>query len=223
MRIVIAGATRLGVVAAQQMIDSGHDVVLIDQDPAVLERLADQFDCGMLRGDATLPSTLRDAAGDGADVLLALTNSDEDNILAALVARSVGYERVVPQIVETELTAICEEMALKEFITPHATIARSLVESIEGGKAPEREAPLAGTFSLTGYDTGSAMIGRRVGDLDLDGDARVVAVTRGEVDRFAEPDLTIQEGDRLAILCSRNEVQAIHDGLDRQREQEGDE
>ncbi|MEM9013098.1 MAG: NAD-binding protein [Pseudomonadota bacterium] len=221
MRVVIAGATRLATVVVRQLIEDKHDVVVIDKDKAALERLGDTYDCGMIQGDATLPSTLRDAAGDEADILLALTNSDEDNILAALVGRSIGYQRVIPQIVETELTAVCEELALGEFLTPHATIARDLVASIDEGHAPEREAPLAGNFALTGYEVEGRLAGTRLGDLDL-ADGRVVAVTSEQTDSFADPDMTLEAGMRLTILADRKSFKKILATLSDADEEEGD-
>ena len=59
MRIVIAGATKLGATLAARLVDAKADVVLIDKDEAALDMLADTLDCGLIHGDATLPSVLR--------------------------------------------------------------------------------------------------------------------------------------------------------------------
>ena len=110
MHITILGASRFGVATVQHLIDEGHEVVLIDSDRSRLDNLADELDCGMVCGDGTLPSTLRDAYGDGSDALVALTNEDDVNILAAVVGRAIGFGRVIPQIVRPELLTVVEEL-----------------------------------------------------------------------------------------------------------------
>src|SRR6056297_1223442 len=99
MRIVIVGASALGEAAARKLIDGEHDVVMVDPDRRRLEEMAESHDLGVIHGDGTLPSVLREAGGENFDALLALTESDEANILCAMVGRSVGYEKVVPKIV----------------------------------------------------------------------------------------------------------------------------
>jgi trk system potassium uptake protein TrkA len=97
---------------AHQLVEDGHEVVLIDIDRDRLDELADGLDCAMNRGDGTLPSPLRDAYGDGSDALVALTNVDDVNIVATMVGRAVGFDRVIPQTVRSELLSVVEELDL---------------------------------------------------------------------------------------------------------------
>lgn len=80
MRIIILGASRFGRAIAEQLIDAEHEVIVIDKSRDRLERLADQLDCGMLEGDGTMPTTLREVFRDENDVFVAVTNASEDNI-----------------------------------------------------------------------------------------------------------------------------------------------
>ena len=88
MHITILGASRFGVATVRNLIEQGHEVVLIDIDRDRIDELADGLDCAMICGDGTLPSTLRDAFGDGSDALVALTNEDDVNILASATSAS---------------------------------------------------------------------------------------------------------------------------------------
>lgn len=203
MRIVIVGATRLGATLAGRLIEGGTEVVLVDKDGAALDRVADKLDCGMITGDATLPSTLREAAGDQPDVLVALTHSDEDNILCAVVGRSVGFGRVIPQIAEIELAAICEELELSDFITPDETIAASLIASIEDGSSPMRASPLCGDMTLAAYETAGDLAGREATEIAPVSGVRLVAVSRDGSDMFPEEAGALKEGDSLVILLQR--------------------
>lgn len=133
MRIIVVGASRFGVATLRQLIDSGHEAILVERRRDRLDEVSDEIECGFIHGDGTLPSILREAIGDGADVLMMLTNHEEANILGATVGRSIGIKRVVVQIIRTQLLPICEELGLEEVVTPHETVARSIVASIEDG------------------------------------------------------------------------------------------
>lgn len=127
MRILIVGASRIGVAVAQNLIPDNHSVVLIDQDKEKLDRLSETMDCGMVVGDGTSPAIIREAMADeDVDVLLALSNQDQDNILAALVGRSLGIERTIPQITNPELKHLCEELGLEEQFHPEEVVANQL-------------------------------------------------------------------------------------------------
>ena len=202
MRIVIVGASRFGIATAEQLGEAGHEVVLVDADGEKLERLAETLDCGMLEGDGSLPSVQRDAYGDGADALLALTNVDDVNILAALVGRSVGFPRVVPQIVRRQLLAVCEELGLENLITPHATVARAIVRSLEEGRSSALDLRTHSGFDVLGYRVGADQDGCTVGELKLPAGARAIAVTREEENILLTETTQLAEGDTLIAAVS---------------------
>ena len=208
MRIVVAGASPLGRATAKKMIDAKKDVVLIDRDRDKLDELSDSLDCGLVHGDCTLPSTLREAGGDDPQVLFALTNSDEDNILSAVVGRSIGFQRVVPQIIKPELCAICEELELKDVITPHETVAASLVDAIDDAKNPDHASSLTGDLRLAEYTISGRLEGKTIDELD-DLSAYVIAVRRGDVEQMRGEAGVLQAQDTLILITRRDGSQEI--------------
>lgn len=202
MRIVIVGASRFGIATAEQLVDGGHEVVMVDQDGDRLAELSEDLDIGFLEGDGSLPSVLRNARGDGADALILLTNVDDVNILAALVGKSVGYPKVVPQIVRRQLLAVCAELGLDNLITPHATVARSIVRTLESRHDAALDLRARRGFDVLGYRVGAACDGKRVDGIDLPEETRVIALTRNEADRLVDPDTVLQEGDLLIVAVA---------------------
>lgn len=209
MRIVIVGASRFGVATAEQLADAGHEVVMVDRDGARLAELSEDLDIGLLEGDGSLPSVLRDAMGDGADALILLTNVDDVNILAALVGKSVGYPRVVPQIVRRQLLAVCEELGLENLITPHATVARSIVRTLESRHDAALDLRARRGFDVLGYRVGAAHAGQRIDALDLPAEARVIALTRQEEDRLVDPGTELEAGDQLIVAVAAEAQQRM--------------
>ncbi len=224
MRIVIVGASALGEAAARKLIDGEHDVVMVDPDRRRLEEMAESHDLGVIHGDGTLPSVLREAGGENFDALLALTESDEANILCAMVGRSVGYEKVVPKIVNPELRPICDELELADMITPHETVAADLQDRLEGRRAGggSGDPHLSGELRLVSHLVSGALAGRRADELDFGRSARLVAVERGEETVIPRDDATFEEADTLVFVVRREEVEAVNDRLKEEDRENGD-
>ncbi len=128
MRVVIIGASSLAVVTAKLMRERGEEVVIIEHDKDHIDALSEELDCGFLHGDGSKPAILREADPKGTDVLFALTDNDQANILASLVGRSLGFKRVVTKIQDAEFEHICKELGLEDIIVPSRTIGRFLAE-----------------------------------------------------------------------------------------------
>lgn len=211
MRLVIVGASRFGIAAARQAQEAGHSVVIVDHDREALEALEDGLDCGRLHGDGALPGVLRDAYGDGADALLLLTNSDDVNILAALVGRSVGFERVIVQIIRPELAHVCAELGLDDRITPFTTVASSIMDmlDVEDDAQPE----IVGAERII-LDVAARLAGERLGDVSLPRGARIAAALRRSSDDWLGDDDTLEEGDRLILYARPDIRQEVIDAVD---------
>lgn len=206
MHISVLGASRFGVATVKHLIDTGHEVVLIDIDRARLDELSDGLDCAMICGDGTLPSTLRDAYGDGSDALVALTNEDDVNILAAMVGRSIGYERVIPQIVRTELLSVVDELDLGDAITPHESLARSIVSGLTQHSEVDTDLALHRELRIVSHFIPEKFDGKTVGDLDLGDNIRPVAHAGEDRETFADEDEKLAKGDRLILVAASDKT-----------------
>jgi trk system potassium uptake protein TrkA len=201
VRIVIIGTSRIARVTAEILLAKNHEVVIVDTDRERLEHLGEQLDCGLIEGDGVSPPTLREAAGESPDVLLALTQHDQTNILAVLLGRSIGFARVIPQIVQAELNPVCHELGIEDTIAPHETMGRHLADTVLGEE----------TISVTALnDHGARLMAvpvkaegpRCIADLELPDHARAICVLHG--DGFALPEETVEldDGDRIIVLTN---------------------
>lgn len=209
MRVTILGASRFAVATIRRLIDTGHEVILIEQNRERIDELAESLDCGMIHGDGTLPSTLEEAFGDGADAFIALTNTDNVNILAAAVARSIGYPRVVTQLTRTELQPIIDQLGLGETITPHETVAISLVEALEHDDQVSTVGVLKNELRLALVVVPESFDERPFSDLDLPDSARGIARVRDDEETELSGDDIIKPNDELLLLVSARD----HDQL----------
>ena len=127
MRLVFLGATILAVKTARALIEEGHEVVIIERDADRIKELSEMLDCAFLNGDGSKPDMLKEADPARTDILYCVTNHDQTNIIASLIARSLSIPRVVTMSEDEEFLPICEELGLKDTIIPVRTVSRHLV------------------------------------------------------------------------------------------------
>lgn len=95
MRILIVGAGEVGFNIAARLVDEGHDVMIVDRDEDRLNRATDTLDVQGLRGHGARPNILEEAGIAQADMLVAVTNTDEVNMVACLIAAILGRSDII--------------------------------------------------------------------------------------------------------------------------------
>jgi trk system potassium uptake protein TrkA len=208
MRLVFVGAGPLTVATARLLIHRGHDLVIVEQDQAVIDALQDALDCGFLHGDGSKPAILREADPEGADMLLCLTGNDQTNIIASLVGRSLGFPRVVTKIEDREFEHICVELGLEDTIVPDGTIARYLADMAEGLDILELSAMLKHGARVLSFIVHEPQQGR-IDELNLPDQTRVICLYRNERLLLADPDTRLKTGDEVLILTHRDHAQTL--------------
>ena len=81
MNIIIAGSGRVGLTLARQLAAEGHDLTIIDEDFSILESCMERFDVGAVHGNCASLEVLEQAGVNDAELLIAITNADEVNLL----------------------------------------------------------------------------------------------------------------------------------------------
>lgn len=126
MRVTILGASTLGMMTAAELAEQKHDVVIIEQDPALIEEASAHVDCAFIKGDGSKPDIVKEAKPEATDIFYGITNHDQTNIIACLVAKSLGVRRVVTLIEDSEFLPICNELGLTDTFIPVSTLSRQL-------------------------------------------------------------------------------------------------
>jgi trk/ktr system potassium uptake protein len=132
LRIVFIGAGTLTRATTKRLLSEGHEVVIVEKDAEVIEELSDEYDCSFVHGDGSRPSILADIDPRSTDCLFCVASDDTANILAAVVARSMDFAKVVVRIENEELLPICKQLRLEHVIVPDQRVARELIAFAEG-------------------------------------------------------------------------------------------
>ncbi|MGK2852399.1 MAG: potassium channel family protein [Candidatus Limnocylindrales bacterium] len=143
MKIVIVGCGRVGAAAAEHWDRAGHDVVILDLETRAFERLPSSFSGTAIRGDGTDEDVLRRAGVEGADILLALTEGDNRNIMSAqLASEALQIGQVVAKIndplratayAELGIATVCRTGLMLDAISSHLALP---VTGLAGMLAP---------------------------------------------------------------------------------------
>jgi len=199
MRIVFSGAGPMAVITSQSLTKQEHEVIIIEVDKDKIDRLSDELDCSFVHGDASKPAILSQVNPSDCDFLFCLTNSDQVNIITALLGRSMGFKRVVPSIEDDELQQLCSELELEDTIIPVRTMSQYLENMVRGLDNVELSTFLKHgarffTFVAGKKDT------RKISELDLPEKAEVVFYYRDDQLCFADEETCFQKDDEVVIL-----------------------
>lgn len=213
MRVAIAGAGNVGQFVAADLRAAGHDVVLIERDEDVVRGGDDLTEQGITWyvGDACEVTSLRGANLSNADVVVAATGDDEDNLVVSLLAKQ---EFAVPRVIArvnhpgntwlfTEAWGVDVPVSTPQIVTAlveEAVTVGSLVRlfHLEGGQVRLVEVTLAAD---------SPAVGRHIADLAVDRDVTFVAIVRGERVVHPRGETVLAAGDEvLALVTAETEI-----------------
>jgi trk system potassium uptake protein len=213
MKVAIAGAGNVGTYIAEDLHAAHHDVLLIDSNLSLVNRLRPSLDVGWFVGDACEVNSLHAAGLEGADVMVAATGDDEDNLVISLLAKQeFAVPRVVARVNHPKNQWLFNETwgVDVSVSTPHllsalveeAVSVGSLVRLLqfEGGQARLVEVTLADT---------SPAAGKNIATLDVPRDATVVAVVRDAHVVVPRGDTIVNVGDEVLVLVTPDSEEAV--------------
>ena len=223
MHVIIVGAGEVGWYLAQRLGAEGNDVVIVEQNEVVAAAIGAELDVQVVVGNAIAPSTLRRAGVEEADLLAGVTQNDEVNLLASLLAKEFGVDQTVVRIQTDELRGplgerLIETMRADVVIDPDADTADEIMElahlsgadevyPMSGGELVVLGAMVGESSQFVGHDLGA--IGR---SFEPDWKFLFGALTRDGETVIPRGDQVIEAGDHVRILttrAARGEIMAL--------------
>ena len=214
-RVVIAGGGNIGFRLASELEDK-NQVKLIERDQKRARRVSEQLkNTTVLHGDAADEDLLLEENIDSADVFAALTNSEEANILSAMLAKRLGARKVMALINKPAYAELIESGSIDIAIAPQTVTISSLLAHVRHGDVVRvhslrRGAAEALEVVVHGDADNSKVIGRRIEEIALPEGTTLGAVVRGEDVIIAHHDITVQPDDHLILfLTDRRHLEAV--------------
>lgn len=211
MHVVVVGCGRVGSGLAATLVGQGHTVAVIDRKATAFRRLPEGFTGDTIVGVGFDRTRLIAAGIERADALAAVTNGDNSNILIARTAREFfNVERVVARIYDQRRAAIYERLGISTVATVGWAIERVLRRIEPESTGVEWVDPSA-KVCLVERVVPASWAGHPLVGIEVDGVARVVALTRLGVAQLISPALLAQEGDVVFVAAAGDRI----DELDR--------
>jgi len=220
MKIIILGAGQVGASVAANLASEANDITVVDEDAATLQELQSRLDIRTVMGHASHPETLAHAGADDADMIIAVTNSDETNMIACQVAYTLFHTptkiarvRSVEYLNHMRLFAQ-EALPVDVLISPEQLVTDYIQRLIENPGALQVLDFAGGRVQLVAVHAyyGGPLVGHELRDLKehMPGiDARVASVFRQGKPITPEGDTIIEADDEVFFIAAHKHIRAV--------------
>lgn len=220
MKIIILGAGQVGSSVAERLVSEANDITVVDIDGAKLKHLQDRLDLRTVQGNASHPSVLKAAGGADADMLLAVTQVDEINMVACKLAASLfniptkiariraGDYFNYPEIFAAEGFAIDFTISPEQVLTDYIGKLIELPEALQVLDFAEGKVRLV---AVRAYH-GGPLVGRELKNLRKNMphvDTRVAAIFRRDRPIIPEGQTVIEAGDEIFFITARGNSRSV--------------
>ena len=220
MKIVILGAGQVGGSVAESLVSEENDITVVDLDAQRLRALQDRLDLRTVNGSAGHPSVLKEAGIEDADLLIAVTQSDDTNLVACRLgtlnrdaARRIARLRATDYLANEQVLgeqgfdidlAICPEQVLTDYIVKLVEFPEALqVLHFAGGRVS--------LVAVRAY-AGGPLVGRPLKDLRVHMpsiDTRVVAIFRGDRSIVPDGNTVVEADDEVFCIAASAHIRHV--------------
>ena len=220
MKILILGAGQVGASVAEALSSEANDITVIDQNREALAALADRLDVRTVAGNAAYPAVLREAGIEDTDMLVAVTQSDQTNLVACKIARSLFNvsTRIArlrsPDLLEPELLSN-DNFAVDYAICPEQDITDYITKLIEFPEALQVLEFAGGKVTLVGVRAkpDGLLVGKPISTmrehLPPSVDARIAAIFREHQPLDPDGHTIIEPGDEVFLLADSHHIRPV--------------
>ncbi len=217
MNIIVVGCGKVGEALTHFLLEEGNDITVIDTDKDKVQAISERFDVMGIVGNGATRTILREANIDDADLLIAVTGSDELNLLCCLIAKKAGDCRTIARVrspqYSQEASYIKDELGLAMVINPEWQAAREIARVLRFPWAIKVDTFSRGRVELFKFrlPEGSSLAGKKVKDIvsTLHCDVMVCTIERNNEAYIANGDFVFQERDVISAIAEPKNAEAF--------------
>ena len=212
MNVLVIGCGKVGDFLARTLREHGHHPTLIEADRERAKRSANELDMVVYCGDGTSIDMLETAGCADTDALIAVTGSDQNNLVACQLAKRLFHvKRTVARVNNPKNTQVLKRLGVDIALSSTDVLARLIEREVDSavirqivplnqGEASINEIDLPDNYPLDGV---------RLQDLSLPEESILVSITRGDKMIIPRGKTQLHSGDRIILLCHNRELHQL--------------
>jgi len=218
MNIIIAGCGKIGTTIISSLVEEGHNIVVIDNDPSVITEITNIYDVMGISGNCVDSDILNEAGVENAELFISVADSDELNMLSCFIAKNLGAKYTVarirnPEYNDKSLGFMKKHLQLSMAINPEHLAAQELFNILKFPSAVKIE-----TFSRRYLEMiqiklkeDSFLDGIKLSDIRTKFDARILVccIQRGDEVFIPNGNFVLKSGDKIGIMATHSEFQKL--------------
>ncbi len=216
MFVIVVGGGKVGYYLAKELIESGHEVVLLEKDRARADQIADEIGSIVIPHDGCEGKYLAEAGANRADIVAAVTGDDEDNLVICQMAKHhFDVPRTIARVNNPKNEHLFKHLGVDELISPTRMILGAIEQDIPVHELLHLAALGGGELELieAHLQAGSPAVGRTTRDLQIPEGCSLFAVIRNGVATALRPDMVLQEGDKVIAIGRTDCELVLHEQL----------
>lgn len=221
MKIIIVGAGEVGHNLTATLAAAGHDVCLIEQSMELCERLDEEHNARIVRGNGSSARQLLEVDVAKCDAFLAMTSDDRTNIISCSLAKGLGAKQTIARIHDgtySDNSVINYQLhfGIDLLVNPEAICAVELAKTIRNAGRLAVENFARGQIEVQQQKVGTEcrLIGRKLSDLKMDPRIRIGYIQRDGKSEVANAESMLFEGDKVTLFGHPEAVLAMREKLD---------
>ena len=218
MNIIVVGCGKIGTNIIASLVEEGHNVVAIDDTSAVISEINNVYDVMGVCGNGANCEVLEEAGVEKANLFIAVTGSDELNMVSCFIARKMGAKHTIarvrnPEFSESGVSFMCQQLDISMIVNPEQLAAQELFNILKFPSAVKIE-----TFSRRNFELielklseNSQLAGMKVNEIRQKHKANflICVVLRGDKMYIPDGNFVLQSGDKIGLTASPAEMQKL--------------
>jgi trk system potassium uptake protein TrkA len=211
--VLVVGGGKVGYYLAKELIDSGHEVALMEKDPRRARQIADEIGSIVIAQDGCEGKYLGQAGANRADVVAAVTGDDEDNLVICQMAKHhFDVPRTIARVNNPKNEVLFRHLGVDELVSPTRMILASVEQDIPVNELLHLAQLGEGELEIVEahLQPGSPAIGKAPRDLSIPDGCSLFAVIRDGAAAPLRPDSVLREGDKVIAIGKQTAEDSLH-------------
>jgi len=204
MYIIVVGGGKVGYYLGRMLLNKGHEVTIIENNPEIYALVSNQVECPVIRGDGSTAEVLEKAGANRCNVFVAVTNHDHDNLIACQVAKfHFGIPKTIARVKNPKNESVLQKLGVDITVSSTALISEIIESALPASKIRTVLNIRAGNLEILEFslDASSPVVGKHLKDVVFPPNTNIVTLLRDGQALVPRGETAFQQDDTVLALA----------------------